>query len=1325
MRRFAIACLFALLVPLPALAEPPLPDLAGASEYLVASDGGRGLQAPNRAQGFRTYFEAGGIRVVPRVAGEPGWSWTLALRGLGRTGAVAPVAPARVHAEGARVEYARGALTEWFVNGPDGLEHGFTLRERPAGEGAEVVVDLALGGTLHPRLSPDGQAIDFAAQGGGFVLRYASLAVTDAAGRVLPSRMAGLALGDGTGVGLIFDDRDAVYPVTVDPLATTASWSGESNQVSGWFGYAVATAGDVNGDGYSDAIVGAPAFDNGQGDEGRAFVFLGGASGLAATAAWTAERDQSNALFASSVAAAGDVNGDGYDDVIVGASAWSNGEFYEGAAFLYLGSPAGLQASPAWQVEANQVFAQLGCSVAGAGDVNADGFADVIVGANGYDSNKGAAFLYHGGPAGLSTTVARVLQPTSTSSQFGVSVATAGDVNADGFADVIVGANFHSNPSFNEGAAFVYLGSPAGVAAAPAWTGEANSPGAAFGTSVSTAGDVDGDGYADVLVGAPEFDNGQSNEGRVFLYYGNAAANLNARAPWTFEIDEADAYLGQSVAAAGDVNGDGRPDFAVGAPRSNYGAENAGRAYVFLGTPGGVAAAPGWEFGIGPGSQSFGEFGAAVATAGDVNGDGFSDVLVGGYKYDNPEWDEGRAWVYLGSASKPDPAGEVILPTWTSSNIDVFGQSVASGDMDGDGRPDLIIGAPNFSDPLLNAGRVCVYFGGPRPTWCATGDDAGGSLGASVENAGDVNGDGYDDLIAGAHLYDDSDGRAFVWWGGPDGLPDTPGWDFSLPGAAALVGSSVAGAGDVNGDGFGDVIVGARSFGHPEPEEGGAFVFLGSPAGLQREPFATIEADQPGALLGSVAGAGDVNGDGFSDVIVGAEKFANVEAAEGRAFVYLGGPTALTPSWTAEPNAVDARFGRTVAGAGDVNGDGHADVAVGAPWFTAATSRVGRVYIYHGSATGLAPAPATILQGSSFQFGGAVASAGDVDADGYSDLAVQVTSAYPSEIALYRGSAAGIVPQKYWSRVEVPGEGLLGLDFAVTDVDNDGFTDVVSGTGFERVLVFRGNAESGGPPRRAHFSRQLRVAAPGPLALRDESDSATEFRLSIAGGTPAGRGRVRLEWEAQPAAAPSSGAALGRGAVVRTPAPPARDAALFETVTSPFAGVPLRWRARIASTDPLFPHTTWFSVPARSIGEAKLRLASCFDADGDGHGPGYDGFCAQADDCNDLDASAWTAPGEVRDVRFASRSELTWSPPFDAGSSAAPSYDTLRAADPRDFTSALCLESNGSDTSSAVPEVPDPGATFSYLVRARGACPAAGTLGHDSDGAERSGTACP
>ncbi|MEA3340920.1 MAG: integrin alpha, partial [Chloroflexota bacterium] len=243
---------------------------------------------------------------------------------------------------------------------------------------------------------------------------------------------------------------ETVYlPLTCRNWPPFADW-GATGDLLGW---AVSTAGDVNGDGYADIIVGAPRYSNGETEEGAALLYLGGPGGPAASPAWTGESDQPYAWFGYSIAAAGDVNGDGYGDVIVGAPRYDiTGTVAltdAGQVFLYYGGPAGIVTSTVWITHAAQAHARFGSAVAAAGDVNGDGFGDVIVTANGYDAeetNEGAAFLYHGGPTGLDTTAAWAVHPTDQAyANFGRSASTAGDVNGDGYSDVIVGASWYDS----------------------------------------------------------------------------------------------------------------------------------------------------------------------------------------------------------------------------------------------------------------------------------------------------------------------------------------------------------------------------------------------------------------------------------------------------------------------------------------------------------------------------------------------------------------------------------------------------------------------------------------------------------------------------------------------------------------------------------------------------------------------------------------------------------------------------------------------------------------------------------------------------------------
>jgi hypothetical protein len=173
------------------------------------------------------------------------------------------------------------------------------------------------GGTV----STTAEQISFLTESGAEAMRYSDLKVWDASQKRLKARFEKV----GNQVAIVVSDRKAMYPITIDPLSTTPDWTAESNQAGAQFGFSVASAGDVNGDGFSDVIVGAWLFDNGETDEGRAFVYHGSASGLSTTPNWTAESNQAGAWFGYSVASAGDVNGDGFSDVIVGARLFDNG----------------------------------------------------------------------------------------------------------------------------------------------------------------------------------------------------------------------------------------------------------------------------------------------------------------------------------------------------------------------------------------------------------------------------------------------------------------------------------------------------------------------------------------------------------------------------------------------------------------------------------------------------------------------------------------------------------------------------------------------------------------------------------------------------------------------------------------------------------------------------------------------------------------------------------------------------------------------------------------------------------------------------------------
>jgi hypothetical protein len=406
----------------------------------------------------------------------------------------------------------------------------------------------------------------------------------------------------------------------------------------------VSSAGDVNGDGFDDVIVGARFNDAGGINAGRAYLYFGGpATDEVADLVLTGEALTDEFGRGSS---AGDVNGDGFDDVIVGAHFNDAGGSDAGRAYLYYGG-AEMDSVADLVITGATAGAQLGVSVSGAGDVNRDGFADVIIGASrdaAGGTNAGRAYLFHGGRS-MDAVADLVLTGEAAGDNFGISVSSAGDVDGDGFADLIVGANANDAAGMNAGRAYVYLGGR-GADAVPdvILTGEAALDD--FGRSVSSAGDVNGDGLADVIVGAINHDAGGANAGRAYVYFGGSAPD--AVPDLTLTGEAVSDWFGIAVSSAGDVNRDGFGDVIVGSTHDAAGTRGrarggtaTGRAYVYFGGSAADAVAD-FVFTGEPNDL----LGTSVSGAGDVNGDGFGDLILGATFNDAGGSNAGRAYVY-------------------------------------------------------------------------------------------------------------------------------------------------------------------------------------------------------------------------------------------------------------------------------------------------------------------------------------------------------------------------------------------------------------------------------------------------------------------------------------------------------------------------------------------------------------------------------------------------------------------------------------------------------------------------------------------------------
>ena len=491
---------------------------------------------------------------------------------------------------------------------------------------------------------------------------------------------------------------------------------------------------------------------------------------------------------------------------------------------------------------------------------------------------------------------------------------------------------------------------------------------------------------------------------------GSNGFQLNGVAPY--------AYSGGAVSSAGDINGDGFDDIIIGAKAvAPDGKQDAGQSYVIFG--GASAFAVTLELSSLNGSNGFridgidaGDLsGSAVSNAGDINGDGFDDIVIGSWRASTgTNYATGESYVIFGKNGGFSDAFD--LTSLDGSNgfridglntDDRCGSSVSNaGDVNGDGFDDLIVGATARNGGIYNEAGQCYIVFGKADGFSASlspssltglngfnilGTDGSDAVGYSVSAAGDINGDGFDDILIGDANADPGGdsyaGATYLVFGKADGFSSTLNLSsligsngFRIDGKDTMdtSGRSVSSAGDVNNDGFDDILIAAHGadagagFG-----QGESYVVFGKSTGFAASlDLSTLDGQNGFCLTGiasgdycgySVSGAGDVNGDGFDDILIGANQVdAGGQIYAGESYVVFGKASGFAPSvdlatlngsdgFRITGVAEDDKSGTAVSAAGDVNNDGFADILISAPGASSSTIHSGSIYVIFGRAT--------------------------------------------------------------------------------------------------------------------------------------------------------------------------------------------------------------------------------------------------------------------------------------------------------------------------------------------------------------------------------------
>lgn len=677
-------------------------------------------------------------------------------------------------------------------------------------------------------------------------------------------------------------------------------------------GTSVAGGGDLDGDGSPEVLIGAPWAEHAGQPVGAVYPLA--TDPFAGAPAPFVHGDEANSLFGWRVAILDDLDGDGKDEFLVTAPHRDRdlglfGSYTDaGWVGVYDGETGALLRSHAGSGDG----ARLGYDADALGDVDGDGVGDYVIGEPGYDGGisdgKGRALVYSGATG--SVLADRTVVGGGVGDALGRAVCRVDDANGDGVDDYAVAAPYDDVPAIFGitlvDAGNVQLFSGTDGSFLRAWFG--GQSGGLLGFSIDGGGDVDGDGRGDLVAGEPW--SGASDEGRARVWSGRTGATI-----YDVRGTDGEAELTGHAVALGDADGDARADFAVGRPFQDFfvfggGVENQGGVDLYAGRVDWILE------GLGE------QLGDVVAALGDVDGDGWDDLAYGGAGLSGE-------FYFSGWEVRSGRTSAVIHADHSGSG---GGGSLAGiEDVNGDGRADFLVGNPDVGLVEVRSGTN----GAVLHTLAAGPADA--RFGAAVADAGDVTGDGVHDVIVGAPRHDASAqdvGAAYLFSGSTGILFRV----YTGTHAGGQLGTSVAGLGSIDGDGYADYAIG-------EPGAPSSGVFAVGNSGRARvysgrfgfESFDVYGLSLGGGQAGaSVAGPGDVDGDGFDDVAVGEPRYDHGSDAEAGRVRVVSGATGLS-LFDVVGEQAGMRLGAAVAAVGDVDHDGHADVAAAAPAYDVAT----------------------------------------------------------------------------------------------------------------------------------------------------------------------------------------------------------------------------------------------------------------------------------------------------------------------------------------------------------------------------------------------------